>query len=151
MISHLRYVSLLLSGFFLLSSCKLVDQRTFNPSAGRRPAPYIPPPPPPPPPPPAPPIEIVEGTPQDQWEKPLTNLVKDALLRKADALFVITSVTPISSDPVMQQEQMTNIAAQEGRAIANEIIRAGAKAEQIQMNAKADGGVKKNVVQVTIQ
>lgn len=151
MVCHSRYAFLLLSGLFLLSSCKLVDQRTFNPSAGRRPVPYIPPPPAPLPPPPAPPIEIVQGTPQDQWEKPLMNLVKEVLSRKADALFVITSVTPILLDPAAQQEQMNNVAVHEGKAVANEIIKAGAKAEQIQMNAKADGGIKKSVVQVTIQ
>lgn len=146
---YARYAFLMLSGLFFLSACKLVDQRSFNPSAGRRPTPYIPPPPPPPP--PAPPIEIVEGTSQDQWGKPLTNLVKDALSRKTDALFVITSVTPVLPDPIAQQEQMNKLAANEGKAIANEIVKAGAKVEQIQMTAKADRNVKKNVIQVTIQ
>lgn len=148
-----RCAFLFIGSLFLLSACKLVDQRTFNPSAGRRPVPYVPPAPPAPPapPPPAPPIEVVEGTPQNQWEKPLMILVKDALNRKSDALFVVTIVTPVLSDPFKQQEAMRHVAAQEGKAIADDIVKAGAKVEQIQMEAKADGNVKKNAVQVTIQ
>lgn len=152
MFYHSRYAIFLLSSLFLLSACKLVDQRTFNPSAGRRPVPYVPPlpPAPPTPPPPAPPIEVVEGTPQSEWEKPLMNLVKEALSRKSDVVFVVTVVTPIVSDPAVQQGQMYKITSQEGKAIADDIVKAGAKPEQIQMEAKADGNVKKNNVQVTI-
>lgn len=147
-----RSVFLSLGSLFLLNACKLVDQRTFNPSAGRRPLPYVPPAPPAPPPvpPPKPPIEIVAGTPQGQWIKPLTALVKDALQRKADALFIVTAVTPISQNPIAQQEAMTKIIAQNGQAVVEAIVKAGAKPQQVQLAAKADGWVQKNVIQVEI-
>lgn len=142
---------IVISSLLALNACKLVDQRTFNPSAGRRPVPYVPPAPPPPPPPPRPPIEIVQGTPGEQWSKPLTALVKDALKRKPDAMFLVTIVTPISEAPATQQEAMQKTIQENGQAVAQAIIKAGAKPEQIQMSAKADGSVQKNVVQVNIK
>ncbi|MDI2090891.1 hypothetical protein [Commensalibacter oyaizuii] len=140
---------IILSSLFFLNACKLVDQRTFNPSAGRKPIPYVPPAPPAPPP-PAPPIEIVQGTPADQWAKPLAILVRDALKRKADALFVVTIVTPVAQTPSLQQEQLQKTVKQDGQAVAQAIVKAGARPEQVQLTAKADGAVQKNVVRVDI-
>lgn len=134
----------------MLGACQLIDQRTFNPSAGRKPIPYVPPAPPAPPP-PAPPIEIVQGTPSEQWAKPLTGLVKDALSRKSDAMFIVTILTPISQTPEAQQEQLQKTTQQDGQAVAQAIVKAGARQEQIYMTAKADGSVQKNVVQVNIK
>ncbi|EHD13048.1 hypothetical protein CIN_20310 [Commensalibacter intestini A911] len=141
---------IVVSSLLALNACKLVDQRTFNPSAGRRPVPYVPPAPPAPPP-PAPPIEIVQGTPGEQWAKPLTTLVKDALKRKPDAMFLVTIVTPISEAPATQQEAMQKTIQENGQDVAQAIIKAGARPEQILMSAKADGSVQKNVVQVNIK
>lgn len=134
----------------MLGACQLIDQRTFNPSAGRKPIPYVPPAPPAPPP-PAPPIEIVQGTPSKEWSKPLTSLVKDALSRKSDAMFIVTILTPISQNPETQQEQLQKTIQQDGQDVAQAIVKAGAKQEQIHMTAKADGSVQKNVVHVNIQ
>ncbi|CAI3956396.1 unnamed protein product [Commensalibacter communis] len=147
-----RYSQFILSTscLLMLGACQLIDQRTFNPSAGRKPIPYVPPAPPAPPP-PAPPIEIVQGTPSEQWAKPLISLVKDALQRKSDAMFIVTILTPISQSPDAQQEQMQKTIQQNAADIANAIVKAGARPEQIHMIAKADGSVQKNVVQVTIQ
>ncbi|CAI3953551.1 MULTISPECIES: hypothetical protein [Commensalibacter] len=138
------------SCLLILGGCQLIDQRTFNPSAGRKPIPYVPPAPPAPPP-PAPPIEIVQGTPAEQWGKPLTGLVKDALQRKSDAMFIVTILTPISQTPDAQQEQMQKTIQQNAQDVAQAIVKAGAKPQQIHMTAKADGSVQKNVVQVNIQ
>lgn len=134
----------------MLGACQLIDQRTFNPSAGRKPIPYVPPAPPAPPP-PAPPIEIVQGTPPEQWAKPLTSLVKDALSRKSDAMFIVTILTPIPQSPEAQQEQLQKTIQQDGQDVAQAIVKAGARQEQIYMTAKADGSVQKNVVQVNIK
>lgn len=144
-----RNVVLLLSGLLTLGACKLVDQRTFNPSAGKRPIPYVPPAPPAPPP-LAPPIEIMAGTPVDQWQEPVAILVKDALSRKADALFMVTVLLPASTSDG-QHEQEVKDALQQEKDVANTILKAGAPQEQVQLAAKMDGGIQKSKIQVTIR
>lgn len=137
-------------GLFLLNACKLVDQRTFNPKAGRRPLPYIPPAPPPVPP-PAPPIEIIENTDKGQWLGPLKQLVKNALSRKADAMFMVTAVIPTGQSPDEQQKSLLRLTTGDAQEIAKAIIDAGASSEQVQIAAQTDGFVKKNVIRVYIQ
>lgn len=145
-----RQIFFFLSLFFLFTSCKLIDQRTFNPRAGRRPIPYIPPAPPPPLP-PAPPIEVVIGTPEGQWRKPLQMLTKKALEKKPDALFVVTAVTSDLQSLAAQEENLQKAVRKEAKLIADEIVKAGARPEQIQMDAKTSGSIKQTVVQVNVR
>ena len=145
-----RYGWVFIGLFCLLSACKLIDQRTFNQNAGRRPIPYIPPASPLPPP-PAPPIEIVMGTPIQEWNKPLHALVKMALQKKADALFIISVVTPKNEPLSIQENHLRNAIHQDAQQVADAIIKSGVRAEQILMDAKTNNLVSKTVIQVNVK
>lgn len=127
-------------GGMALEGCDLIDQRTFNPDAGRRPS--VPPPPPPAaPPPPVPPlVEFSAGTPAAQWEKTLKDGAKQALARKASVLFVVQFEAAGNLSPDGQHQHLENMIKQDGSRIVQVLVDGGVPAPQIEMSAHSWGG-----------
>ncbi|MFT9067718.1 MAG: hypothetical protein ABF420_06700 [Acetobacter syzygii] len=133
-----------------MAGCKLVDQKTFNHSAGVEPKPYIPPPPPGPP--PVPPlIELVAGTPQTQWKAPVDQIAREALSRKKDVLFVVSCLVPPQANQDNEQSALLELVQHDGRAVMQELIDAGAPEPQVEMSAMPDSSVTKPTVRVYVR
>ncbi|MCG4260070.1 hypothetical protein K6W36_05680 [Acetobacter senegalensis] len=142
---------MLLAGVALcLNGCKLVDQKTFNPHAGTPPKPYIPPPPPGPP--PVPPlVELVGGTPSEEWAAPVDRMVHEALARKPNILFVVKCLVPASGKSELDQLTLVQLVQGDGQAVTKEIVKAGAAPEQVEITAMPDSTVTKPVIRVYVQ
>lgn len=143
-----------------MTACKLVDQRTFDPSASVEPKPYIPPPPPGPP--PVPPlIELVAGTPQAEWKAPVDQIAHKALARKKEVLFVVSCLVPqqAEQDPAgagesaqqAEQSALLALVQHDGHAVMQELIDAGAPEAQVEMSAMPDSSVTKPTVRVYVR
>lgn len=132
------------------AGCKLVDQKTFNPSAGVEPKPYIPPPPPGPP--PVPPlIELVSGTPQADWKGPVDQIAQQALTRKKEVLFVVNCLVPAQASQDAEQSALLELVQHDGRAVMQELIDAGVPEPQVEMSAMPDSSVTKPTVRVYVR
>lgn len=122
-----------------LAGCELVDQRTFNPRASRpprviyTPAPVIPPVPPL--------IELVAGTPRAEWSGPVRSVVRQALDRKPNILFLVEAVAPPQQDGTATQALLSRLVGTDGQSIADEIVAAGASPSQVEMSAMPDSTV----------
>lgn len=132
-----------------LSGCKLVDQKTFNPQAGRPPQPYIPPPPVVVPIPPL--IELVEGTPASAWHAPVEQIVHKGLARKPNILFVVKCLVPTSGNSAQDQLALIHLVQGDGQAVAQAITQAGAPPEQVEITAMPDSTVTKPLIRVYVQ
>jgi len=132
-----------------LSGCKLVDQKTFNPQAGRAPQPYIPPPPVVVPVPPL--IELVEGTPASAWQHPVEQIVHKALARKPNILFTVKCLVPVSGDSAHDQQALIHLVQGDGQAVAQTMTEAGAPPEQVEITAMPDSTVTKPLVRVYVR
>jgi hypothetical protein len=132
-----------------MAGCTLISQRTFDPSADRKPVPVAAPSPPTVPDKPALAVVRFEGAPES-WQPGLTEIVRQALSRKPDALFRVQTVVPQTGSP---DEQATALAAgvrQGGQAVAQTIAAAGASSAQIDMVATT-GAVTMPEVRVTVR
>jgi hypothetical protein len=133
-----------------LTGCKLVDQRTFDPSAGR-------PPPPPvlpqrPAPLPVPPLAtVVAGSPADDWKPALVEIARAALARKPNVLFRVISRVPAAGDPDAQARALQGVATGTGQAVADALVSAGVPAGQIELTGRSDPGVRQPDVQVFVR
>jgi len=135
-----RFASLLCAaGFLMAGGCALVDQRTFDASAGRPPVPHYPPAKPGPPP-VAPFLQIMAGTPETDWRPVVARSVRVALSRKPDVLFIVTAISPVQGSPERQVKALGDLAEGDGRVVADAIIAAGAAPLQVQMMAEANPG-----------
>jgi len=147
--------ALLLAGSILLvtpwlAGCNLIDQRTFNPQAGKPPKPYVPPAPPAPKPKP-PFLQIEDGTPESDYGPIVDKAVKAALARKENVLFIVQLLVPLQNDPAAQAKAMTEATQTDLEPVARRINTAGAQPIQIEMHAIADGSVKHPVVRVDVR
>ncbi|GBQ70572.1 hypothetical protein AA103196_2525 [Ameyamaea chiangmaiensis NBRC 103196] len=132
-----------------LAGCKPLDQRTFNPAAGKPPKPYIPPAPPAHVTPPL--VEIIAGTTPDTWQAAVTKATRAALARKPSVLFTVTAVVRAQGDALAQGAAMAHLVDTDAQAVAATIIAAGAPAAQVQMTAMPDPGVQHDVTRVYIR
>lgn len=133
-----------------LGGCKLLDQRSFDPDAGKPPKPVLPPAPPAPK--PRPPfLEIRSGTPEEQYGPVVDNAVKVALARKENALFVVQLLAPTDPDPAVQARDLTVLTRTELQPVARRIIAAGAQPIQVEMHANADPSVTHPVIRVDVR
>ncbi|MBE7210598.1 MAG: hypothetical protein INR65_06225 [Gluconacetobacter diazotrophicus] len=131
----------------LLGGCKLVDQRTFDPAAGRPPVPRYPPAPPPKP---APaPLALVRFNNGDDWRPAVTAIVRAALERKPDAVFRVLTVVPGGGTPEQQATLLAGAARTQGAAVADTVRAAGAEARQIELAGTADPGIRDVEVRLT--
>lgn len=128
-----RAVLLMLAG---LSGCTLVDQRTFNPDAGRAPA--RPKPPAPlaplaPPEPGPPPLLSIRLPTQADLRSTLARSVTAARARKRDVVFDVVEITPGTSAGV------------EAAEIAQLIVAQGVPAARVRLSARPIPDVAREV------
>ncbi|WP_249197720.1 hypothetical protein [Gluconobacter kondonii] len=134
----------------LLSGCKLLDQRTFNPNAGKPPHPYIPPAPPAPPP-HAAFLSIPGGTPESEYGPIVERAAKAALARKANVLFIVQAFAPHQATPDAQAQALTDVTDHLAAGVAAHIEKAGAQSIQIEMHAMTDPSATKPFVRVDVR
>ena len=133
-----------------LGGCKLVDQRSFDARADRKPVPHVPPPPPGRP--LAPPLALVRfGAGPGDWQPGLSAIVRQALARKPLALFRVETVVPAHGTPQAQAVRLADAAGQDGRMVADTIVAAGASSAQVEMTASSDAAVTQPEVRVTVR
>jgi hypothetical protein len=122
---------------FALAACHLVDQRDFDAKAGRppvpRPAKVVPPPPAL--------VTISYATPNPQYREALTAVVRQALARKPDVLFTVTTVVPTAPDAE---------AVATGRQVAQAIVDGGAEPGQVEQLVRTEPGLAAMLVRVTV-
>jgi hypothetical protein len=127
----------------LLGGCALIDQRTFNPNAGKGP--------PPPPPPAATPalISVDFSKPNPVYETPLRRAVDEALARKPTVVFDVTIVVPATGSTAEQADAATSIRA-DAREVARIIVDQGVDEDRVHMLARAESGIVGRLVQVYV-
>ncbi|WP_149026859.1 hypothetical protein [Neoasaia chiangmaiensis] len=136
-VSPLRFMAVFLPASAMLAACTPIDQRTFDPNAGRRPVAHVPPAPAAKPPPP-PFLQIMSGTPEATWRPAVDHAARVALARKPNVLFVVTAIATPSGTPANQTEALTQMLRREERAVADAIVSAGVPDYQIQLNARTE-------------
>lgn len=136
-----RWARALSMGFVLLAvlpqaGCKLIDQRTFDRRADRKPLPVYPK---------AvavkaiPPLATVRfGASPESWQPDLSAIVRQALARKPGALFTVQTVIPATGSPQDQAASIVSAVKAGGQPVAQTIIDAGATSAQIDMTATTD-------------
>ena len=130
----------------LLCGCTLVDQRTFNPNAGK--PPVIPQPPGPPA--QLPLVTIDFGQPNPDYAESLRQAVDSALARKPDAEFEVATVVPATGTPADQVAAAQTLTP-DARQVARDIAADGVADERIQLTARALPSVGTRQVQVFVQ
>jgi hypothetical protein len=130
-----------------LAGCHLVDQRDFNPNAGRKPQP------------PAGPavkftgpvplLTIAYTTPDPPYAAELAVAVKRALAMKPDVLFTIQALVPLAATPEAQAVAL-QAAAASGHEIGEAIIADGADQGQIELAVRADPSMHMQQIQVFV-
>ncbi len=118
----------LLLSLAALSGCKLIDQTTFDPQAGKRPE--VPKPPPPPPPPASepgpPPLLSIRVPVTESARGDIAKAVAAARARKPDVAFEVVEITPGTG---------TALGAN-AAAVARMIEAAGVPAARVQLGAR---------------
>lgn len=142
---HHRTTVLLLAAATVLAGCTLVDQRTFNPDAGRPPAIATPPGPPPV----VPLVTIDFDKAAVEYRQPLTQAVQQALARKQSAEFDVVTVVPATGTPDQQVAAATAITP-DARSVARAINASGVDDSHIHLSARAEPGVSSRQVQVFV-
>ena len=145
-----RLAGCLLPCCLLLVGCKLVDQRSFDRSAGRAPVP------------PVqrqvahasasvPPLFVVHaGQSDEDWQPDLRQAVAEALARKPNVLFTVESVAPAAASPAAQAILMRTATTSEGLPVAEAIATDGAQPAQVEMTALADPAAQAPEVRVYV-
>lgn len=134
----------LLMVLLLGAGCTLLDQRTFNPQAGKRPAlPATGPGP-------APSLLTVDYSKSDpQYLAALHQAVADAVAVKADVQFDVVTVVPGSGTPAQQVAAATGLTAS-AREIARAINQDGIDDDRIHLEARSDATAATRQVQVFV-
>lgn len=140
----------ILSCLAVLAGCKLVDQRTFDHSAGRAPVPAAakvtaqgPAP--------IPPLYVVQaGALETDWQSGLHDAARAALERKANVLFTVESVVPSSGSPDQQAAALQAAVASLGRPVAEALTADGAQPAQIEMTAVSEPSLRNSEVRVFV-
>ncbi len=128
-------------GLATLAGCTLIDQRTFNPQAGRKPPDLAGPAGPGP----APPLVTVDfGRPNPDYATELHQAVISAVSRKPDVQFDVVTVVPATGAPADQVGAATGLTA-EARAVARAISADGVDDDRIHLLARAEGVATRQV------
>ncbi len=131
-----------------LAGCHLVDQRSFDRTAGRRPVlPAVPAPPGPAPVPPL--ITVRYDTPDPQYRAALATAVDSARRRKPDVLFSVIVLVPPTGTPA-QQVAAAEAARGSGRDVAAAIVADGADIGQVELSARSEPGLAIREVRVYV-
>ncbi len=130
----------------LLAGCKLIDQRTFNPNADRPPVIAGPPAPAA-----ALPLVTIDfSTPDPAYAEVLRQAVEQALSRKRDAQFEVTTVVPATGSPADQVAAASGLDAQ-ARQVARAISGNGVDEDNVHLSARSDPAVKNRQIQIFVR
>jgi len=131
-----------------LPACHLVDQRDFNAHAGEKPQPAVAQ---------AKPVHATPAlvtirytTPAPDYQGALTTAVREALARKPDVLFTVTTLVPPAATEDAGADAAAAAAAS-GREVAQTIVDAGAAPGQIEQLVTIDQGTSTREVIVRVQ
>lgn len=133
-----------------LWGCDPIDQRTFDPQAGRPPrvaAPALPV---------AAPgkpafLQIVDGTPEDEYGPAVEKATKLALSRKNNILFIIQGIAPMQKTPEAERETLHTLTQDLVAHVASHALAAGARPIQLDMRVSADPTVHSNMVRIYVR
>ncbi len=134
-------LSLAVLSLSILAGCTLIDQRTFNPQAGRKPPDLAGPAGPGAPP---PLITVDFSHPSPDYAAVLRQAVVSALSRKRDVQFDVVTVVPATGAPADQVGAATGLTA-DARAIARAINADGVDDDRIHLLARAEGVTTRQV------
>ncbi|WP_336946325.1 hypothetical protein [Asaia sp. HN010] len=133
-----------------LAACTPPDQRLFNPNAGKPPKPYIPPAAPSKPP-PAPFLQIVAGTPKEEWAPVVERSTKLALSRRPTIMFIVSVLSPEAGSPAARVKALEALTEQDGKAVADQIVASGALVNQVQIDARTDPSAPKGRIRIDLR
>lgn len=130
----------------LLAGCHLVDQRDFNANAGRAPVPHV--------------RAVAHAaapalvtirytTPDPDYQEAVAQAVHQALARKPDVLFTVTTLVPAAATADAQVSQ-AEAAAGSGRDVAQAIVKAGAAPGQVEQAVRMALGLDAKEVLVSV-
>ena len=146
--SALTLLPLAWLGLVGLAGCHLIDQRSFDRTAGRKPVPPAAPVAPGPG--PVPPLLTVRfDTPDPQYRAALATAVDAARRRKPDVLFSVTVLVPSTGTPA-GQVAAAEAARGSGRDVAAAIVADGADIGQVELSARAEPGLAAREVRVYV-
>ena len=134
----------LLALLLVLTGCKLVDQTTFNPNAGKLPTPpvvvgAV-----------APPLLTIRvNDPSLSYEPVLRQQVAAALARKADVVFDVVTVVPATGAPGAQTAAASAVIA-DARQIARTINDEGVDDTRIHLAARSEPGLAVREIRVFV-
>ncbi len=132
----------------LLAGCHLIDQRTFNPTAGTKPLPpAVAAKPGPTPTPPL--LTIRYDTADPQYRAALATAVDAARRRKPDVLFEVVVLVPAEGTPA-QQVELAEAARVDGHDVAAAIVADGADPGQVELTARTDPALQAKEVRVYV-
>ena len=131
-----------------LGACHLVDQRSFDPDAGRKPLPPAVP---------AAPLPLGPGalltldyaTGEPAYALDLANAVRRALTLKPNVLFTVQTLVPLAGDADSQAAALTAATAT-AREIAEAIVTDGADQGQVELAVRADPAVMAKQVRIFV-
>ena len=149
--SVLRVWPVVLAGLTAsLCGCNPIDQRTFDPQAGRPPqvaAPALPA---------AAPgrpafLQITGGTPEQTYGPEVEKATKLALSRKSNILFIFQGMAPMQKTPDAEAESLHRLTQELVNPVASHILAAGARPIQIDMRASSDPTIQNNMVRIYVR
>lgn len=134
---------------FVLSGCKLIDQTTFNPDAGRPPAIAARPAPPAPPPSGPPPLLTVRGE-----SEPLHDIVREAVAAargvRSDVTFDVITVVAAEGTPGEQATRAKD-GAEDAVQVAALIVAQGVPSDRVRLGARTERGITEREVRVYVR
>lgn len=134
----------LLALLLAVAGCKLIDQRTFNPNAGKLPAPPVVIGPS------APPLLTIRvDDPTLSYEPILRQQVAAALARKPDVVFDVVTVVPATGTPAAQTAAATGVIA-DARQVARAINNEGVDDPRIHLAARSEPGLAAREIRVFV-
>lgn len=133
-----------------LCGCNPIDQRTFDPQAGRPPkvaAPALPATPP------GKPafLQIAGGTPEDDYGPQVEKATKLALSRKRNILFIVQGMAPMQKTPEAETKSLQSLTKDLVNPVASHILAAGARPIQLDMRVGSDPTVQNNMVRIYVR
>ncbi len=134
-----------LAPLLILAGCKLVDQTTFNPNAGKLPTPPVIVGPS------APPLLTIQvNDPTLSYEPILRQQVAAALARKPDVVFDVVTVVPATGTPASQTAAATEVIS-DARQVARTINSEGVDDPRIHLAARSEAGLAAREIRVFVR
>ncbi|QDH15427.1 hypothetical protein E3E11_05705 [Oecophyllibacter saccharovorans] len=146
-----RIIPALAAGCVLVAGCAPIDQRTFNPQASMPPKVVAPVPVRHKAPSRHPFIEIMAGTPREDYATPVAKAVRMALARKPNILFIVEAAAPMQPTPARQVAALSGLTRDLATPIGEEIVKAGAEPLQLEMRAVTDPDLQQGRVRINVR